>query len=243
MRRPIAQWLCCVVLACCLGQTIRAESAGESPGMADFKTIAQRLYANLDAREQSKVSQDLILPDTQPRLLIQPCVEGGVARIRVSPTTIELIDRVSLALAINKFEKGYLGNYLVSLARYTPGQPIPPLQDAANPRYAKLEVVNEHLSNFNQISGGLISIALSQQQLGFANSKRGNVDLWMKALKLGAKSSVACAFGVEGLADFYDALDKMPTRPKWVEEFLPEGVKTRKVRRELEKVSQSLLEQ
>jgi len=118
-------------------------------------------------------------------------------------------------MAANRLKKGYLQQYLATISHYTGSGPFPELPAVPSFPSAKLsEISNDHLSNFNQITAGLLSIALNAPDPA---PKESIQDQWLRALRKGIPISLSCAYGTEGLAEFFEAVEKM------AQEKYPEG--------------------
>jgi len=237
MLGMIHRWVWVAVLVIGLAQVVHAQAPVEDLSLATWRTIAQRLLSNLDAAAQKTIEKEPIHAEESSEITFQSVRNSNQRGLRVSATTITLVNRLSLALAINRLDRGYLQSYLDQLAKFSGTDKVPELPPS-KVKMERLDLVNEHLSNFNQISAGLIAIALSHLP---SDSNPPTGDQWFKALRKGINISLPCAYGTEGLVDFFEALEKLPSRPSWVESFYPTGIKTRKVRREIDRINHDLL--
>ena len=210
----------------------------ENPGLSGLRTISQRLQANLNKNELKQYASDPVVTVESDEVRFHAVLRDGVRAVEVTPNAIEVINRVSYAMAINRHHKGYLQTYLQQLAAYTGTGPVPALPPSKVLEGNRaIEVSNDHLSNFNQITAGLFSILLNYGQ---ADAKSLPTDQWLKGLQKGIPNSLACAYGTEGLVEFFEAIEKIGTRPNWLEQLYPSGVKARKARRELDKIREEL---
>lgn len=230
-----------VILTCCLG--FRG-FASEPPdplatlGFKDLVIISQRLMSNLSKAEAKEYASDPLVEDPAHGIVFTNVQSGNRSAARVSDGSVTFLNRISYAMAANRFQKGYLQSYLNILARYDGIGDIPELP--ADPALASRasELSNDHLSNFNQISAGILSIVLNANSLPVKDLPS---EQWIKSLRKGIPNSLTSAYGIEGLADFFDALEKMPLRPAWVEQFIPSGIKAARARKELKRIYNNLL--
>ncbi len=213
-------------------------AAASEPGpinLAQVQELAVRLHQNLPPAARAKVNPAVVVGDPSVWPVLRPSeMEGG--HVFVSAKAIDLIDRIARAKAIDSVKKGYLAGYIGRVAGTDPTTPWPALPDNQNPRYASLDVENEHVSNFNQIMGGLLAVAVAQIHLGLVGIHPTGLSVdgrpvpinhllsdkeWKSAFESGIKLAVACAYTTEGLGEFFLALDRMKPSPPWVEMFIP----------------------
>lgn len=210
----------------------------ETLGFKDLDIICQRLISNLSKVEAKAYTPELVVTDPSQGLVFLPIQSDGRNAVRVSAGSLKLLSRISYAMAANRFQADYLQSYLKILAQYDGSGTVPELPANSTLDSKSAELSNEHLSNFNQISAGILSIVLNTPSVP---TKDPPQDLWIKSLRKGIPNSLTSAYGIEGLADFFDALEKMPTRPGWVDQFIPPGVKAVRARKELKRIHRDLL--
>jgi hypothetical protein len=140
----------------------------------------------------------------------------------------------------------------LSLAQESGDKELRELPNLSNKKYWTLEMINEQLSNFNQIVGEVVGIKLAHYYLGhykkykdkLVNSQGKPVPIntlltaaeWDQAVKLGVRNALDCGLGIDGVKALYDCIDKMPKRPEWTLYFLPANVKVSRLKRDLEKI-------
>ncbi len=161
--------------------------------------------------------------------------------VYVSQGFIRLVNNIAHAKAIDKIEPGFFNQYIQKLSQDTSGQIVPELPKISEPQYWTDDVINEQLSYFNQIVGGVAAINLAHHYLGH-DDKYGDLlhdsamnpvtmatcctqSEWDQALKLGAQNALDCGFGFDGLKAFYDCIIRMEKRPGWTLYFLPVKVR------------------
>lgn len=207
-------------------------------GFKDLDIISQRLISNLSKGEAKAYTPELVVTDPSEGLVFLPIQSGGRSAVRVSAGSLKFLNRISYAMAANRFQADYLQSYLKLLAQYDGTGTVPELPASPTLASKAAELSNEHLSNFNQISAGILSIVMNTPSVP---TKDPPQDQWIKSLRKGIPNSLTSAYGIEGLADFFDALEKMPTRPNWVDQFIPLGVKAVRARKELKRIHRDLL--
>jgi hypothetical protein len=126
------------------------------------------------------------------------------------------------------------------------------LPNLSNPKYWTEDVLNEQLSNFNQMVGAAVAIKLSHHYLGHykkyaskledANGKNLPINSfltpaeWDEAMRVGVRNALEAGMGIEGPKALFDCIDKMPKRPDWTLYFLPANAKVKVIKKEMEKI-------
>lgn len=172
--------------------------------------------------------------------------------IFISVGFVDLVNNVAHAKAIDGTTKGYFQKYIVSLSQETGEEEMKELPDLSKAEYWTEDMMNEQLSNFNQMVGMVVAIELSHFYLGHFNKYKDKLKdangkpvpinsllteaEWDESVKMGALNALNAGYGIEGVKALYDAIDKMPQRPAWTSYFLPTTIKVSKVKKSLEKL-------
>lgn len=226
-------------------------------GWAAMVKLGITLQRNLPPEYRSQVHarpvniETDIMPFVRLEEMVNPNTSEKMACLFVSVGFVDLVNNVAHAKAIDRIEKGYFKNYILSLARENGQTELRPPPRMSDPRFWTDRVVNEQQSNFNQIVGGVIASKLAHyylghcrkygRQLGAGDGKPLPINSclsaedWNDALKYGINNALSCGYGVEGVEAFFEGIDMMPERPAWTLYFLPATVKAAKVNKELEK--------
>lgn len=209
-----------------------------------------------DYRSQVYAQPVKITPDVIPIVRLEeafnPSTSQKVACVHVSSGFVDLVNNVAHAKAIDRIEKGYFKNYILSLSRENGDRPLQPLPGISDPRFWTDRMMNEQQSNFNQIVGGVIGSKLALYYLGHYQQHRSQLaksngkplpintvltfDDWDDALQHGVNNALSCGYGVEGIKAFFECIGKMPVRPAWTLYFLPAAVNVAKANKEMEKL-------
>jgi len=250
------------LMVCLLTAELSAASASGADKIPSYETgykaimkLGGDLYRALDPKYQKIIHVQPVSLETDVTPFVKPLEypddNGPMRMVFVSVGFVDLMNNVAHSKAIDKIEKGYFKNYVVSLAGedgYMSLKEIPKLQDK---KYWSDDMLNEQISNFNQMVGMVIAIDLSHHYLGhfkkyekrLADEKGAAVPInnlltdaeWDASVRNGAYNALESGLGVDGLKALYEAIDKMPVRPAWTAYFLPERVKVAKLLKDLEK--------
>jgi len=193
-----------------------------------------------------------VMPFVRLEEMVNPNTSQKLACVFVSVGFVDLVNNVAHAKAIDRIEKGYFKNYILSLSRENGQRQLQPLPGISDPRFWTDRMMNEQESNFNQIVGGVIGTKLAHYYLGHCrkySNQLGEGDGkplplnsylslkdWDDALQHGMNNALSCGYGVEGVEVLFECIDNMPERPAWTLYFLPPTVKVAKVNKELEKL-------
>jgi hypothetical protein len=225
-------------------------------GYSAMMRIGSELYKTLDAKHQPKVHIQPISLDTDVTPFVKaveyPDEDKPLRIVFVSVGFIDLLNNVAHAKAIDKIQKGYFEKYVLSLGQETGEKSLKELPNLSDKRFWTEEVMNEQLSNFNQMVGMVVGMKLSHHYLGHYQKYHSQLadtggkatsifglltpNEWEQTLYAGARNALDAGYGVEGVKSLYEAIDKMPARPAWTSYFLPEKVKVSKVKKELERI-------
>lgn len=253
-----------IAIWCLLGAPVPfgAEAQESGPtyktGWGAMVKLGITLQRNLPPEYRSQVHvrpvniETDVMPFVRLEEMVNPNTSEKMACVFVSVGFVDLVNNVAHAKAIDKIKKGYFKNYILSLAREDGRVQLKALPEISDPRFWTDEMMNEQLSNFNQIVGDVIGIKLAhyylghyrkyRSQLGDAGGKAVPINTflseaeWNDALQNGIKNALSCGYGVEGTKALFESIEKMPSRPAWTLYFLPSDVKVSKVNKDLEKM-------
>lgn len=224
-------------------------------GWASMIKLGIELHKALDPKFQPMVHVKPINIETDPSPFVRleemqsPDFPTPMACVVISAGFIDLVNNVAHAKAIDKIEKKYFEKYVLSLAQESGDKELKELPNLSDKRYWSFDMLNEQLSNFNQIVGEVVGIKLAHYYLGHykkyadkLTDAQGKVvpintllttEEWDQALKYGVRNALLSGCTTEGLKALYDCIDKMPKRPAWTLFFLPEKIKVSKIKRDL----------
>jgi hypothetical protein len=241
----------------CVG-TLKASEDGPKyqTGYSATMKLGTDLFNSLKEKYRSQISTQPISLETDVKPSIKPMEypdeKEPIRMVFISVGFLDLINHVAHAKAIDKIDPGYFEKYLLDLAEEQGETSLKEPPKIADKRFWTDDIMNEQLSNFNQMTGMLVAMNLSHFYLGHykkyaerldeENGKKGEIidnlltqSEWDGSLKCGAAHALDCGFGVEGIKALYDCISKMPKRPSWTLYFLPEKANVNKVKTQLEK--------
>jgi hypothetical protein len=235
-------------------------------GYSAMMKLGRALYDQLDAKQKEMISSQPISMDVDMtpfvRMMYYPEGDAGGKPLRgvwISAGFIDLVNHVAHAKAIDRIQKGYFQKYVVQLAGESGEKELKPLPDDTNPKFWTEDMLNEQQSNFNSIVGIVTGIKLAHHILGHfdkykdqAMEKDGKPGVpieelitdkeWEDAYKKGLAISLKGGCSIEGVIPFYEAFDKMQTRPPWSIYFLPNKVKFAKMKKDFDKYQKLFFE-
>ena len=225
-------------------------------GFAAITRISTDLHDGLDSKfkQQLRPTPVLLEREVMPIIIPNLISEGSntIKAVFVSAGFVQMINNLSHAKAIDHLDKGVFQKYTAVLAHETGETPLKSLPEADNPNNWSFDVLNEQVSNFNQMVGALVAIDMAHHYLGHYEKYAGQIghadkqatpitnivkpDEWHAAVLYGARNALECGLGVEGLKSFYECIEKMPTRPAWTAHFLGANTKVSRIKHDLEKL-------
>jgi hypothetical protein len=234
---------------------------GDSDGFAYDRTgysatmrLGTDLYNTLDAKFRKLVHVQPIFLDTDvtpfARTAVYPEEPDPWNVVFVSAGFVDLMNNVAHARAIDTIEPGYFEKYVTSLAEESGEMSLRELPGLNNPKYWTDDMMDEQLSNFNQMVGTLVAIKMAHHYLGQFKqhkAKLGDDDNpvpinniltskeWEAAAKEGVFNALDCGLAVDGIKALFEAIDKMPRRPAWTAYFLPDNTRVAKVKKDFDK--------
>jgi hypothetical protein len=236
-----------------------ADSSQAPRYKTNYKTIRMLgldIYKSLKlkVREQINPEPVSIETDVTPFIKMVEYKEGGqpMRFTFVSAGFIDLVNNVAHAKAIDTVQKGYFEKYVLSLSQETGEKELRELPDLDNTKYWTDTVLNEQISNFNQMVGTAVAIKLAHFYQGHyakyavklegADGKYTPINNlltpqeWDEAMKAGVRNALDAGLGIEGIKALYEAIEKMPKRPEWCAYFLPATAKYKTMKKEMEKI-------
>lgn len=235
-------------------------------GYSAMMKLGRSLWDQLDKPSKQIISAQPISMDVEispfVRMMYYPDADAGGKPLRgvwISAGFIDLVNHVAHAKAIDKIQKGYFQKYINALALETGERELKPLPDDTNPKFWTEQMLNEQQSNFNSIVGMVTSIKLAHHLLGHYDKYKDQIaekdgkpgipinevitdKEWEDAYKKGLIISLKGGCFIEGVVPFYEAFDKMPARPSWAVNFLPNRVKFGgKMKKDFEKTQDKFL--
>lgn len=250
--------LLCLATTISHAQTDGVDGRKYKTGFAANVRLGMDLYKAMKPKYKDFVHVQPVSLETEvmPYLRsVEETYEGESKPMRmvfISVGFVDLVNYVAHAKAIDGEEKGYFQKYIVSLSQETGEEEMKELPGLSKPEYWTEDMINEQLSNFNQMVGMVVAIELSHFYLGHFNKYKDKLKdangkpvpinslltetEWDEAVKMGALNALNAGYGIEGVKALYDAIDKMPQRPEWTNYFLPKTVKVSKVKKSLEKL-------
>jgi hypothetical protein len=254
----LAAWLFCSVISMDMAaQPGSPDGLTYKTGGASMVKLGIDLHKALDPKFQPMVHvkpiniETDVTPFVRLEELTSPDFPAPMATVFISAGFIDLVNNVAHAKAIDKVQKGYFEKYVLSLAQESGEKELKELPNLNDKRFWTFDMMNEQLSNFNQIVGEVVGIKLAHYYLGhykkYASQladPQGKVvpintlltpDEWDQALKYGVRNALVCGCTTDGIKALYDCIDKMPKRPAWTLYFLPapEKVKVSKIKKDL----------
>lgn len=224
-------------------------------GFSASLKLGQDLYGALKPKYRAMINPNPISLETDVtpfvRTVEYPDEKNPLRMVFISAGFIDLINNVAHAKAIDKLQKGYFARYISSLAEETGETSLKELPELSDKRFWSDDMMNEQLSNFNQMVGMVVAIELSHHYLGhfkkyeskLADEKGRPIPInnflttaeWDESLNAGVDNALDGGFGIEGVKALYETIDKMPKRPQWAAYFLPPNAKFAKIKKDLEK--------
>ncbi len=193
-----------------------------------------------------------VTPFVRLEEMTNPDTGEKTACVFVSAGFIDLVNNVAHAKAIDKVEKGYFQRYVLSLSEESGDKELKPLPNLENRKYWSMDMMNEQLSNFNQIVGEVVGIKLAHFYLGHYKKYAAQLKTpqgepvsintflapneWDQAVKCGVHNALDCGLGVEGVKALYECIEKMPRRPAWTLHFVPPNADIKRLRKVMEKM-------
>jgi hypothetical protein len=249
-------------LVCALILTTTAQSSDTDvptykTGYTSVRRLGLDLWRALKPKYRRGIHPDPIAfeTDTKPFVHVVEYAEepNPMPAVMISAGFIDLVNNIAHAKAIDKFQKGYFKKYVLSLAQESGEQELKELPGLEDKRFWSLDVLNEQLSNFNQIVGVVVGIKLSHHYLGQYlkykeqlkdDAQHHTVSInnlllppeWDAAMKSGVVNALNCGLSIEGVEALFDAIDEMPKRPAWTVNFLPDNIKVSGLKREMKKM-------
>jgi hypothetical protein len=233
-------------------------------GYSAMMKLGRALYDQLGPKDKEVISAQPISMDVDMtpfvRMMYYPDGDGGkpLRGVWISAGFIDLVNHVAHAKAIEGVQKGYFQKYINQLMQETGEKELKPLPDDGNPKFWTDDMLNEQQSNFNSIVGIVVGIKMAHHTLGHFDKYKDKLiekdgvkptpieelitdKEWEDAYREGLFISLNAGCFIEGVIPFYEAFDKMPTRPPWAIYFLPPTAKFAKMKKDFEKFQKDYL--
>jgi hypothetical protein len=223
-------------------------------GYSATMKLGTDLYNSLKEKYKTQIASQPISLETEVKPLIKvteyPDEKQPIRMVFISVGFLDLINHVAHAKAIDKIQPGYFEKYLMSLAEEKGETSLKELPNISDKRFWTDDVMNEQVSNFNQMTGMLVAMNLSHFYLGHYAKYADKLDddakgqivnnlltssEWDETLKSGAAHALDCGFGIDGIKALYECISKMPKRPAWTAYFLSDKANVGKIKSQLEK--------
>lgn len=233
-------------------------------GYSSMMKLGKDIYRFLAPGEQEIISSQPISIETDVtpfvRLLFleYPDQPKPIRGVWISAGFIDLVNNVAHAKAIDQIQRGYFARYIELLSQENGQLSLKPLPNDANPAFWSEDMLNEQLSNFNSIVGTVVGIKIAQHCLGYFDKYRGQISgpngvekpinnlltpkEWEECFARGVRCALEAGCTIEGVIPFFEAFDKMKTRPAWATYFLPDNAKFSKLKKEMEKIQRKFLD-
>jgi hypothetical protein len=239
--------------------SVRAEVTVAPRAYESGFTIAVKLggelYAALPYDYSQQVDAQAIALQTQDLPVVGPISttedQRPVRQVCLSAGFIDMVNHICHAKAIDRIEPGYFDRYVRNLSELNVGNPLAPAPKIVSPRYWKDDVMDDQLSYFNQVIGFITAVNLSHHYLGHYAKYAANLtapgdtlmpinkflttDEWERSIRAAAVDSLDCALSTDGPRALFEAIDRMPRRPLWVEYIVPEKVDLKRLDKQLAK--------
>ena len=259
-RTILPNWgapLCVAAVLLLPSPRAEAQPGKYETGYQNLVRLTQDLYRALPPEARRKVDRKLVLLQDVPMPYLQPMAykQGGASRgvVCLSSGFIDFMNYYSHAKALEELDKNFFVKYMAGLAHETGQTKLHDLRFVSHRQTWSFDTMNHQVSTFNQVAGTLIAIDLAHHYLGHYQKYAAQLQPgpngtrvpiasvvtpkeWRQAVLKGARNALDCGLGVEGIINFFQALDKMPNRPAWTTYFMPHGVKVSKIRRDLLKM-------
>lgn len=260
MKKIILAGSACLLLlspgSVALAQPNSPDGITYKTGYSAMRNLGRDLYKTLKPKYRAFVHSEPISLETDVtpfvKLVEYPDETKPMRMVFVSAGFVDLVNNVAHAKAIDKISKGYFEKYILSLAQESGEKELHELPNLSDKRYWTEDMMNEQLSNFNQIVGTVVGIELSHHYLGhfkkyadkLTDAKGKPIPIntllapeeWEMSVRRGVRNALECGLASDGVKALYDAIDKMPKRPSWTIFFLPDNVKVPKLKKQMEKI-------
>jgi hypothetical protein len=259
LRPAGIRWLACLflvftlIVVSALAEPNTAKTPGYQNGFPTVVKIAGELCLALEQANHKRLG-------TRPVVLAEGKVPSfgaasspdrarGDYTLTISAGCVELLNGLAHAKALDEVQPGYFKSYTGLLGR-DKAAPCPPVAQHIPESLAwKDDLLNHQAGTFNQMAGALIAIELAHQYLGHyrkysaqladsaghpvPNNSRLTEKEWREAVLKGARNSLDCGLGVDGLRCLLSAFDQMSHRPEWSTWFVHARANVAKLDREL----------
>ena len=255
LRRLVFSWLV-LLPGLVLAQPGSPDGLTYKTGYSAIRRLGLDLFKSMKPKYKPFVHIEPVSVETDVMPFIKleeyPDEPKPLRMVFISVGFVDLVNNVAHAKAIDKKQKGYFQKYVLSLALETGEKELKELPNLSDKQFWTEDMMNEQLSNFNQIVGVAVGVKLAQFYLGQyqkydeslkdQNGKPVPINNlltpqeWELCNKAGVRNALDAGYGIEGVKALYDCIDKMPKRPVWTSYFLPDNIKVSKLLRDMEKI-------
>lgn len=249
--------LCLVGLAAALALPARADTNAAPhvypSGFAIALKLGANLYDSLAPDQQKRLYAVPVTLDTGDTPMIEPVstTEDGQIenQVAISVGFIDLLNHLAHAKAIDRIEPGYFQRYVLNLAGSDTNAAIPEVPHIDDDRYWTDDVLNEQLSDFNQMFGVIIAVNFAHHYLGQYTAHAAQLPAgkpipingvltpkeWDGSVRAAALNALNAGLAFDGMHALLEAFAKMPRRPAWTAFIVPQSADLRKLNTQLSK--------
>jgi serine/threonine protein kinase/class 3 adenylate cyclase len=171
----------------------------------------------------------------------EPDDRGTYITIYCSVHLLNLLDRLSRALAMEQMKTGFLRQYVEWTVQSTDRTGLTLWQDA---RFWDDKVLNESQSYYNELCGKLFALEIeklpstARNTQGSGNTQRTPLMIFESATRHCLESGIVG----DGYLDLWKALAEQPEKPKWATLFMIPGLQPDEARRRSEQLQKDFFE-
>lgn len=266
MKKPVTLLLVMALLGATplplLAQPNSPDGLTYKTGYSSMMKLGKDIFFALKGAPREMISSQPISIETDVtpfvRMLFYPDEPKPIRGVWISAGFIDLVNNVAHAKAIDGKKKGYFNAYVNALMAESGATSLKPLPDDTNRQYWTEDMLNEQQSNFNSIVGIVVAIKLAHHYMGHfekykdkledANGKPIPINTlltekeWDEAFTKGVRNALDAGCMIEGVIPFFEAFDRMKTRPAWANYFLPPFAKFSKMKKEMERIQKRFLD-
>lgn len=233
-------------------------------GYSSMMKLGKDIYRFLTPVEKDLISSQPISIETDVTPFVRllylsyPDQPKPIRGVWISAGFIDLVNNVAHAKAIDQTQRGYFARYIEILSQESGQMSLRPLPNDTNPAFWTEDMLNEQLSNFNSIVGTVVGIKIAQHAQGLYEKYKNQISgpngvdkpinnlltpkEWEDSFTRGVRCALDAGCTIEGVIPFFEAFDKMKTRPPWAAYFLPDNAKFSKLKKEMERIQKKFLD-
>jgi hypothetical protein len=227
-----------------------------STSWATVSKLSFDIHKSLKPEFRARIHQEPVSLETDVKPFVKleefPDEKKPLPMIFISLGFVDLINNLGHAMAIGESEKGYFQKYIDILSQEKGEMELQQLPGIEKAAYWTDDMLNGQLSNFNSIAGMLVSLNFAHHYLGQFKkyekqladaegkyvpiNKLLTADEYDKAFAAGVRAALEAGITIEGITTFFEAFDKMKTRPDWAVYFIPNDMKYAKLKKTMAKI-------